>query len=378
MLWGRWSRRHRILLVVITAVVVIAVIIGFVFGGRIRSVVGTEVTLGRCHLQADRLAKPWSFDQKPSGAAPASPFAHAGMFVSPYSSARTAADAAKKSGNAAQAALLGRIADQPTANWFTDPSVTGAALAHQVAAVVTQARQQGKVATLVAYNIPLRDCGGYSAGGASSAAAYVSWIKAFAEGLRDGGADQGPGVAVILEPDALGLLDNLPADRQTERLELLRGATTWLSAVPGTAVYLDAGTVDWLTPQQAADRLSKAGVAHARGFALNVSNFYRPADVVAYGRQISSRVGWKHFVVDTSRSGNGPLISSGPEDTEVWCNPQGRALGPTPRADPAAGVDAYLWVKPPGESDGDCGRNEPKAGQFWPAYADQLAHNAGW
>ena len=363
------------MLTVITAVVVIAVITAaFLVTRRSGSAPGPEVSVSRCRQQAEKLGKPWSFSEPPSGAAPASPFKRAGIFVPQYGDALSAASAAQKAGNDGEAERLRRIAAQPTATWFADSSVTGHALTEQVAGVVGQARRQHKVATLVAYNIPLRDCGGYSAGGASSAQAYVAWIKAFAAGLQQGRASDGPGVAVILEPDALGLLNNLPEDRQTERLDLLRAATTRLSDVSGTAVYLDAGTVGWLSPEQAAERLSKAGVAHARGFSLNVSNFYRADDVVDYGRQISAKVGWKSFVIDTGRSGNGPLKGGG----DNWCNPQGRALGPTPQAAPVANVDAYLWVKPPGESDGDCGRNEPKAGQFWPSYADQLARNAGW
>ncbi|HEX6353023.1 glycoside hydrolase family 6 protein [Actinophytocola sp.] len=35
-----------------------------------------------------------------------------------------------------------------------------------------------------------------------------------------------------------------------------------------------------------------------------------------------------------------------------WCNQSGAGLGERPRANPAAGIDAYVWMKPPGESDG--------------------------
>jgi len=356
---------------VVIAVIAAAVIVTH----RGNTAARPEVSVSRCKQQADRMGKPWTFSEKPSGAAPASPFRNGSMYVPEYGAAQTAAAAAQKAGNTGEADRLRKIAAQPTATWFADSSTTGQALTDQVATAVRQARERQQVTTLVAYDIPLRDCGGYSAGGAPSGAAYVAWIKAFVAGLRQGGVPDGPGVAVILEPDALGLLDNLPSDRRTERLDLLRAATTWLSAVPKTAVYLDAGTVDWLPPQEAAKRLSEAGVAHARGFSLNVSNFFTADDVANYGRQISSRVGWKSFVIDTGRSGNGPLTGGGDEN---WCNPQGRALGPTPRANPGPNIDAYLWVKPPGESDGDCGRNEPPAGQFWPQYADQLARNAGW
>jgi endoglucanase len=83
-----------------------------------------------------------------------------------------------------------------------------------------------------------------------------------------------------------------------------------------------------------------------------------------------------HFVIDTSRNGNGPNdmvgdgstftnYSTAPYDQQAsvistlrsgnWCNPPGSGLGLAPRANTGNPlVDAYLWVKIPGESDGQC------------------------
>jgi endoglucanase len=125
--------------------------------------------------------------------------------------------------------------------------------------------------------------------------------------------------------------------------------------------------------------LRRAGVADANGFALNVSNFQTTAATIAYGRQISRLVGGKHFVVDTSRNGLGPLAKrlwKKPEDQ--WCNSPGRALGARPStrtADPL--VDAYLWIKSPGESDGTC-NGGPPPGVWWPEYALGLARRAAY
>jgi endoglucanase len=93
-------------------------------------------------------------------------------------------------------------------------------------------------------------------------------------------------------------------------------------------------------------------------------------DSLAYGKELSALVGGKHFVIDTSRNGNGPYEEGDP--ARRWCNPPGRALGETPTTRTAGPlVDAYLWVKRPGESDGEC-RGGPKAGQWWQRYARGL------
>ncbi len=94
---------------------------------------------------------------------------------------------------------------------------------------------------------------------------------------------------------------------------------------------------------------------------MNVSNFYTTEDSVAYGKELSVKVGGKHFVVDTSRNGNGPYTGGDPD--ERWCNPPGRALGETPTtrtSDPL--VDAR--GKRPGESDGECKGGGPPV-QSW-------------
>ncbi|WP_240512967.1 glycoside hydrolase family 6 protein, partial [Streptomyces griseoruber] len=174
---------------------------------------------------------------------------------------------------------------------------------------------------------------------------------------------------VVVEPDALlHLVDGCtPADLREERYALLEDAVTTLKSLKNTRVYLDAGNAGRGRTDGMDRALLRAGVARADGFAVNVSNFYSTGDSLAYGRQLSAAVGGKHFVVDTSRNGNGPYREGDP--AERWCNPPGRALGtpPTTRtADPL--VDAYLWVKSPGESDGEC-KGGPKAGAWWPEYA---------
>jgi endoglucanase len=99
---------------------------------------------------------------------------------------------------------------------------------------------------------------------------------------------------------------------------------------------------------------------------------------MAYGKTLSSLVGGRHFVIDTSRNGNGgPKVAD--NDSEAsWCNPAGRALGSPPTTETGEPLcDAFLWIKKPGESDGAC-NGGPKAGEFWPERALELAKNAKW
>ena len=80
--------------------------------------------------------------------------------------------------------------------------------------------------------------------------------------------------------------------------------------------------------------------------------------------------GLLHYVIDTSRNGQGPFdatteYSAAPYNQPAtvitalnagnWCNPPGAGLGLRPSANTGVSLlDAYLWVKTPGESDGSC------------------------
>ena len=355
-----------------------------VFGGTLATaalVLGTlavgaapaEAVSSACQQEADRMPAPWHSTADYSQAAPKNAYAQAAMYAPSYPKAYAAADQAAANGNQAMAKRLRAIAAQPRAVWFTDGSMSSTVLTDAVADVVADARKHDRVATLVTYAIPLRDCGGYSEGGAKSADAYISWLKAFRAGLKQGGVSDGPGVSVIIEPDALALMSNLPENRRTERMDLIRTAVDYMSWTPKTSAYIDAATHGWVPSKIMIDRLSRSGLAMARGFSLNVANFNAESGEESYGDRMVGYLGWKHYIVDTGRNGNGA--------NGQFCNPSGRALGHKPQAQPRGkdgNIDAYLWVKPPGESDGDCGRGDPPAGEFFPSYADQLAVNAGW
>ncbi len=246
-----------------------------------------------------------------------------------------------------------------------------------------------------------------------------------------------------------------PATAAAERFEMLNYAVDTFAGLPNTAVYLDGTHSGWLNVGDITDRLLQAGVERADGFFLNASNYHFTPNLVAYGTWISSCVAlvtevqpgafgecgnqywnggpannwtgvamspfgeWSadaadpaldtagvdsryalqlgeveattHFVIDTSRNGQGPWDASGtglavPED---WCNPPDRGLGLRPTTDTGNDlVDAYLWIKIPGESDGQCLRGtagptdpvrgvvDPPAGAWFPDMAAELISDA--
>lgn len=238
------------------------------------------------------------------------------------------------------------------------------------------------------------------------------------------------------------------ADQDTaaaDRFAMLNYAVDKLKENPNTSVYLDGTHSGWLGAGDSADRLIRAGVNEADGFFLNVSNYvvnerlekYGPwvAKCIAFASHpsswgnghsewcasqyfpanpndfstwtltdqwyidnVESQTWWysesvlKHFVIDSSRNGQGPWIptESYPEPQD-WCNPPDRGLGVRPTADTGNSLlDAYLWIKIPGESDGECTRGlgptgtvdpewglvDPAAGAWFPEMALDLVHNA--
>ncbi|MFI0764696.1 glycoside hydrolase family 6 protein [Streptomyces sp. NPDC021218] len=92
----------------------------------------------------------------------------------------------------------------PQAVWYGDESPER--IQRLVRRTTRSADVQGKLPVLALYNIPGRDCGSYSSGGADDLAAYEAWIDAVAEGIGD------RKVLIVLEPDSLALLPSDCAD----------------------------------------------------------------------------------------------------------------------------------------------------------------------
>lgn len=176
---------------------------------------------------------------------------------------------------------------------------------------------------------------------------------------------------------------------------------TWISNC--LALHPDAATT---TPTDCGDQYYSGGPANGfTGGALDGSKVWSATatDPTANTAGIDSRYAQElaaakvkpttHFVVDTSRNGQGPwtpAAGTSYPDPQVWCNPPGRGLGARPKAMPSKAypqLDAYLWIKTPGQSDGQCNRGvagsttdpewggitDPAAGAWFPQQALQLA-----
>lgn len=304
----------------------------------------------------------------------ANPLTTTRLAVVPGKAAAAAGELAA-AGRSADARLVSRLADQPTATWLTRGSASE--VEGTVHRIVTAAAGESPV--LVLYDVPGRDCGSFSSGGAPNAAAYASWIAGVARGLGSAPA------VIILEPDAVA--QTLPeagcqpfddAGADSARYALLAGAVRTLGRDTRAHVYLDAGNAGWIQDLAGlAAALRESGIEHAAGFSLNVSSFYTTAGSIRYGTALAGYLGGAHFVIDTSRNGAGYYAPPAGDDQPAWCNPPGRRLGEQPTTRTGhPGVDAYLWIKVPGESDGSC-RGGPTSGQWWPDYALSLAGRGG-
>ncbi|MCC7543319.1 glycoside hydrolase family 6 protein [bacterium] len=289
------------------------------------------------------------------------PFIGEKLYVSPYSPAARQRQAWAGS-RPSDAALMNKIASNPVAiwlgDWTTNPNGTTRSFINEI-------RSGGALPVFVLYNIPIRDCGSYSAGGASSAQSYQQWIHDIQA------ASANTKSIFLLEPDALAGWDCLSPAQKTERINLLRYAVDTLTSSPNHYVYLDAGNARWHTAAEVANRLKQVGTQRLSGISINISNFLTTEESRSYGQQISQLSGGLGFVIDTSRNGRGPTA-----DLD-WCNPPDRGLGETPKAMTTDSLHALLWIKYPGESDGSC-KGAPTAGEWWPEYALGLAARASF
>ena len=179
------------------------------------------------------------------------------------------------------------------------------------------------VPVLVAYNIPGRDCGLYSAGGAQTTEAYAAWIDGVATGIGDAK------VVVILEPDGLASMDCLTPEHAADRLAQFNLAVDRLEQQPqrGRLPRRRKQPLAGRRDDRVAARRRRVS-ARAQGFFLNVSN-YNPTDAEThYGTWVSECIafgqdteegGWRLGHYDWCASQYySPFGPVNPDDTSTW------------------------------------------------------------
>lgn len=258
--------------------------------------------------------------------------------------------------------LASKIFEHPQSFWYSDgPKKPKEHLEKSIRRLLNRAHPQLPI--FVIYNIPNRDVGQYSKGGAKTKDSYIDFIERFAKGIGESSP------IIIYEPDSLPHSTLLSQEDKEWRLDLMKESLEILTKKCNGIVYIDVGHPNWLKSSEVVELLNIISNDKVRGFSVNVSNYHTTDDCLKWAKKICKFRSDDYFVIDTSRNGNGALDNS-------WCNPKGRALGKSPTTNTEyRKCDAYLWVKIPGESDGRC-NGGPKAGRFWGELAEELVKNS--
>ena len=258
--------------------------------------------------------------------------------------------------------LSSKIFEQPVSFWYGERNgkeITD--LDYSIERLLN--RTLPALPVLVVYNMPNRDIGHHSKGGAHSKDSYLYFLESFANGIKDNAP------IVIFEPDSLPHTTLMSTDDANWRISLMKEGLEVITNNSNALVYVDIGHSNWLPAETAAKLLNKVMNPKVRGFAVNVSNYRTTTESLDWGLKVCEYRPQDHFVIDTSRNGNGPHGNE-------WCNPPGRALGEFPTCDTGENkCDAFVWIKIPGESDGKC-NGGPRAGKFWGEMAEELVKNA--
>ena len=138
---------------------------------------------------------------------------------------------------------------------------------------------------------------------AAEQASYKRYVDDVAQALGD------QHTAVVLQPDG-PFLRCVPHGSPVPA-SLLAYAARTLSAQPHVSVYVEMGSADWFRdrPADAVRMLEAAGVADARGFALDTSHFDSVGRQIDFGTRIVKALAHdgirhRHFVIDTSDNGH--------------------------------------------------------------------------
>jgi endoglucanase len=279
----------------------------------------------------------------------------------------------KRAGETTKANIIWKLAREPRFRWFG--KFTAPRMQKKIRGYLdrVQCDQPGTVPLMVVMRHQGKGCSGtYRAGGVAEDRRTMRWYDDFADSVGN------HRVVIAFEPDSLGTVDCLARDRRKARLDVLRYGVDRLSQLPNATIYLEAGASDWEPATRTAKQLRYIGVSKVRGFMLNVTHHDWTRANILHGLQISRMVGGKHFIINTSYNGRGPLhyrkwINRAKHKwrtINVWCHPGLRGLGPAPTtatANPM--VDAYMYINRPGYSAGSCNGGPLPVGTWWAARA---------
>ncbi|MCX6399880.1 MAG: glycoside hydrolase family 6 protein [Propionibacteriales bacterium] len=276
-------------------------------------------------------------------------------------------------------AALGRIALTPRVRWFANCASCNVSTVRQSVAAYVKDAQRGNPRALVQLAIFGLWPDGEVVRGKRPAMSwsmtrYQRWIKQIAAGIGTAR------VAIVLEPD-LAISANHGNDGRTmpdptprTRMKMAAWAAKYLSqTLRREAIYLDAGSADWLYVDEAVRLLKASGVQYVRGFALGATHYDSVPANVAFAAKVSaalSRAGikGKRAVLDTADNGTpftwlqwnarwGPRFHATGDlfyqfdntptcrsRTETVCQTLGhRPTTRMVRRDARRYVDAYLW-----------------------------------
>jgi len=274
--------------------------------------------------------------------------------------------AAARQGREGDAFVNQTIAIQPKFRWFgrsTRPNPT-----MKIRDYIERAEAKGQIPLMATLRHHGTSCGPtYDGGGQAEDERFKAWYRMLADAVGN------HRVVIAYEPDSLGTLDCLKKSRRKTRVATLRYGIDILSKLPNATVYIEAGASDWESERRTASLLRQVGIAKVRGFFLNSTHYDWTANNIRYGREVSRRTGGKHFIINTSGNGRGPVHyqqwksasakarRKGWHRVNIWCNAKMRGLGIAPTTkthDPL--VDAYMWINRPGVSSGTCNGGKKK------------------
>lgn len=138
---------------------------------------------------------------------------------------------------------------------------------------------------------------------------YQTWIRRLAAGI--GSAR----VAIVLEPDLALTANHANGGRELRdptpgiRQRMAAWAAQYLSTtLRREAIYIDAGSADWLYVDEALRLLKASGIQHVRGFALGATHYDSVRSNVAFAARLNralalTGIRGKKALIDTADNG---------------------------------------------------------------------------